>query len=169
MEYLKLGTIIGAFGIEGTLKIYSTTSMGNKRYKKGNKVYLHELENDTYEEYVVLTYRHQSTLDYVKLDGINTPEDANAKKGMEVCAIKDYSDLAKGNYFYSDLENCKVYDENMQELGYVKRVEEFPAQITLRVGRNGKPDFFVPFIEQFIISVDIEKKAIIIKMIEGLL
>ena len=74
MEYLKLGTIIGAFGIEGTLKVFSTTSMGEKRYKKGNKVYIHELENGTYEEYVVLTYRHQSNIDYIKLENINTPE-----------------------------------------------------------------------------------------------
>lgn len=169
MEYLKLGTIIGVFGLEGTLKIYSTTNMGAKRYKKGNKVFLYDHENEEYQEYFVLTYRHQGLYDFVKLENITTVEEATSKKGMEICVIKNNDDLDDETYFYSDLKKCKVYDKNMQELGYVKEVEEFPAQITLRVGRKDKPDFFVPFIEQFIVEVDIKKKAIIIEVIGGLL
>ena len=169
MEYLKLGTIIGTFGVEGTLKIYSTTNMGDRRYKKGNKVYLHDLENDTYEEYVVLTYRHQGLYDFVKLENINSIEEANSKKGMEICTIKNRNDLEEGTYFYSDLRGCKIFDKTGAELGYVKEIEEFPAQLTLRVGRKGKPDFFVPFIEEFIISIDIDNKSIVINVMEGLL
>ena len=169
MEYLKLGTIIGTFGIDGTLKIYSTTSKGNKRYKKGNVVLIHDLENNQYEECVVLTYRHQGLFDFVKVENINSIEEATSKKGMEICVIKNRDDLDDEEYFYSDLKGCKICDENMQELGYVSEVEEFPAQLTLRVSRKGNKDFFVPFIEQFIISVDVDKKVIIIKVIEGLL
>ena len=44
MEYLKLGTIIGTFGVDGTLKIYSTTNMGEKRYKKGNEYWDNECD-----------------------------------------------------------------------------------------------------------------------------
>ena len=169
MEYLKLGTIIGAFGIDGTLKIYSTTNMGKKRYKKGNVIFIHDLGNDVYDEYKVLTYRHQGLYDFVKVENITTIDEAVSKKGMEICVIKNRDDLDDEEYFYSDLKDCKIYDENMQELGYVTAVEEFPAQLTLRVSRKGKPDFFVPFIEEFIVSVDIDNKAIVIKVIEGLL
>ena len=169
MEYLKLGTIIGAFGIDGTLKIYSTTNMGKRRYKKGNVIFIHDLENDIYDEHKVLTYRHQGLYDFVKVENITTMDEAISKKGMEICVIKNRDDLDDEEYFYSDLKGCKVYDENAQELGYVVEVEEFPAQLTLRVSRKEKPDFFVPFIEEFIVSVDIDKKAIVIRVIEGLL
>ena len=169
MEYVKLGTIIGTFGIDGTLKVYSTTSMGNKRYKKGNKVYLHDIDNDTYEECVVLTYRHQGLFDFVKLEGISSLEEAASKKSMEICVIKDNKDLDDNYYFYSDLRGCKILDKDGNELGIVKEIEEFPAQLTLRVSRKDKPDFFVPFIEQFIVEVDISNKKIIINVIEGLL
>ena len=64
---------------------------------------------------------------------------------------------------------CDVYDTESRLLGKVKRVEEFPAQITLRVSRNDKPDFFVPFIKEFIDNVDINNKKIIIKVMEGML
>ena len=77
--------------------------------------------------------------------------------------------MEKGQYFYSELRGCEVYDQNNKLLGKVKEVEEFPAQLTLRVARDKKPDFFVPFIKQFIKAVDIKNKAILIEKIEGLL
>ena len=114
MEYVKLGTIIGTFGIDGTLKVYSTTNMGNKRYKKGNKVYLHDIENNAYEEYAVLTYRHQGLFDFVKLENINSIEEAASKKSMEICVIKNNKDLDDNYYFFSDLKGCKIVDKNMK-------------------------------------------------------
>ena len=62
-----------------------------------------------------------------------------------------------------------IADENGQEVGVVKEVEEFPAQLTLRVKRAGKEDFFVPFVKAFIKRVDINKKEIEINIIEGML
>ena len=169
MEYLSLGKVIGSFGLDGTLKIYSTTNMGEKRYKKGSKVFIYDSENKEYEEHIVLSYRHNGLYDFVKLENINTPEEAISKKGCEICVIKNRDDLNKDEYFYSDLRGCEIYDNSQNKLGFVKEIEEFPAQLTLRVGRANKPDFFVPFIDEFILSVDIENKRIIINVIEGLL
>ena len=169
MEYLKLGTITDSFGLDGTLKIYSTTNMGAKRYQKGSKVFLHEVDSEEYFEYTVLTYRHNGLFDFVKLENIDTKEDAFAKKGQEICVIKNREDLQDNEYFYSDLKGCAILNKNGEKLGIVKEIEEFPAQLTLRVKRDNKPDFFVPFIEQFILEIDIEKKTIKIEVIEGLL
>ena len=83
--------------------------------------------------------------------------------------IKDNKDLEKNSYFYSDLRGCKVIDESKNVLGNVKEVEEFPAQVTLRVKRDNKPDFFVPFIKEFIKEVDIDEKTITIHVLEGML
>ena len=77
--------------------------------------------------------------------------------------------MIKDTYFYSDLRGCKIIDKNGNNLGIVKEIEEFPAQITLRVSRQGKPDFFVPFIEVFIAKIDIKNKEITINVMEGLL
>ena len=169
MEYLSLGKVIDAFGLDGTLKIYSTTSMGEKRYKKGAKVFLCNDENNEKIECEVLNYRHNGLFDFVKLNEINSKEEAISKKGYEIQVVKDNKDLDKGNYFYSDLVGCEICDKSLNKLGFVKKIEEFPAQITLRVGRDKKPDFFVPFIEVFINEIDIANKRIIINVIEGLL
>ena len=169
MEYVSLGIIKDSFGLDGTLKIFSATSMSNKRYQVGAKVFLFNPLTKELDEREVLTFRHSNPFDFVKLSGINSPEEAKALKGYEIHVIKDRNDLEENTYFYSDLEGCEIVDDNGKILGVVKEVEEFPAQLTLRVARKGKPDFFVPFVKQFIKNVDIENKRILIEVIEGLL
>ena len=169
MEYLSLGKITDAFGLDGTLKIYSTTNMGEKRYQKGATVYLLDVENNEYIPFNVLNYRHNGLFDFVKLETIENIEAALSKKGQEIFVEKNVKDLDKDTYFYSDLRGCKIIDKNGNNLGIVKEIEEFPAQITLRVSRQGKPDFFVPFIEVFIAKIDIKNKEITINVMEGLL
>ena len=168
MEYVSLGKITDAFGLDGTLKIYSTTNMGEKRYKKGAKVFVCHPENEEKIEGTVLNYRHNGLFDFVKLDIFNSKEEALSKKGYEIHVEKNREDLAKDNYFYSDLVGCEIIDEQGNNWGFVGKIEEFPAQITLRVTRKGKPDYFIPFIEVFIKNIDIENKRITVHMMEGL-
>lgn len=168
MEYLTLGKVIDAFNLDGTLKILSSTFYGEKRYKKGNKIDL-VYPNGNRETLTVEKYHNNKEIDFVKFSEINFKEEALERKGCYLEVIKDNKCLDKDEYYFVDLEGCEVYDTNNCRLGKVKKVEEFPSVDTLRVSRENNKDFFVPFIEQFIVSVDIENKKIIINVIEGML
>lgn len=169
MKYVSLGVIKDSFGLDGTMKIFSTTSNQKQRYKEGSKVFLYNPQTHERTELNVVKFRHNGPFDFLKVNEFNTPEEIKLIKGYEIHAIKDEISLEKGMYFYSDLKGCQVVDKDNHLLGTVKEVEEFPAQLTLRVSRTGNKDFFVPFVKQFIKSVDIENKRILIEIIEGLL
>ena len=169
MEYLSLGKIIDSFGLDGTLKVYSTTDNQKLRYKKGNKLFLYNEQEDSRIQVTVVSYRSSGNLDYVKFEEIKSPEQGKEYKGFEIHTIKDANDLKVGYYFYSDLVGCVIIDQDNNVLGKVSKVEEFPAQLTLRVRRENGKDFFVPFVKQFIKKVDIENKTISINVIEGML
>ena len=169
MEYLSLGKIVDSFGVDGTVKIYSTTSFASKRYKSGEKVFLTNPQNQERKELTVVKFRQRAPFDFVKFTEITTPEEVKELRGYEIQVNKDNRVLEKDTYYYSDLRGCKVVDENNNELGIIKEVEEFPAQITLRVSRKDKADFFVPFIKEFIKNVNISDKIVVINVIEGLL
>ena len=158
-----------SFGLDGTLKVYSTTDSPKKRYQKGNKVYLYNERTDEHNEFVVERFTMSGPIAHVKLESINNPEKAKEYKGFEIHIIKDRNDLRVGYYFYEDLVGCLIIDQSNKELGIVSKIEEFPAQITLRVKREKAKDFFVPFVKQFIKKVDIESKKIYIEVIEGML
>jgi 16S rRNA processing protein RimM len=169
MSYLKIGKIIDSHGLDGTFKVFNTTDSPKKRYAKGNKVYLYNESTDERLELTVERFRLSGQIAFVKLEGIDNPESAKEFKGFEIHTIKDRNDLEVGYYFYEDLVGCAIMDQNKNELGKVSKVEEFPAQITLRVKRSNGKDFFVPFVKQFIKKVDIDAKKIHIEVIEGML
>lgn len=169
MEYLTLGVIVGSFSLDGTIRVFSTTDQANVRYEKGKKVFLISPEKEETKEMTVKSYKASGRFDLVKLQEVNTAEEADSFKKWSIEVEKKTSDLKEGYFYFADLIGCTIFNEQGEALGVVKEVEEFPAQITLRVKRHQKADFFVPFIDQFILNVDIAKKSIKIHQVEGML
>lgn len=168
MEYILIGVIANTFGIKGELKIKSYSDFDKERYKKGNTVFIEY--NNEYLPFVVHSFREH--------------------KGMSIVAFKDYLDInlvekykgsniyfdkakikpsKNGEFYWFELKGLSVYDDKDNFLGKVLRVEETGANSNLRVEKEDKSTFLVPYIKQFILNIDIENNRIIIKIIEGLL
>ena len=167
MEYIKLGTIIGSFSLDGTLKVVSTTDFAHERYQEGNTIYLNK--DKEYIPLTVASFRANGKIDFVKVKEINTKEEAESYKGCDLLFDKENASVPKGYYHYSDLEGCNVILEDTNIIGVVKKVEEYPAQDTLRVKLNNGKELLIPFVKAFIVKVDIKKKEIIVRLIEGML
>ena len=168
-EYLLVGYITDAFSLDGTFKVLSKTDFAKMRYQKDNQLFLYSSKNNDRLTVTVEQYRSNGQFDFVKVKEINTKEVALTFKGYEIQALKNYDFMEKDTYYFSDIVGCKIVDECNQELGVVSRVEEYPAQLTLRVKRPGQEDFLVPFVKAFIKKVDILNKTILINVIGGLL
>ena len=166
MEYLKLGKIIDTFSLDGTVKIFSTTTNQEIRFQKGKKVLIKTEEE--YKEVTINSYRHSPKGDYLRFDEIANVDEAALLKGKELFVIKDRNDLKEGYYFFSDLIGCDTISDG-EKIGQVIDIEEYPAQITLKVKANNGKIFFVPFVKAFIKSVNIESKQIDIVLLEGML
>ena len=168
MEYIKLGVVIGSFSLDGTLKIMSTTDFAMERYEEGNIIYLFNKDKE-YVPLTVVSFRANGKLDFVKVEEINTKEEAESYKGCEILFDKSHAGVPKGYFHYSDLEGCLVVDEDKNEIGKVVKVEEYPAQATLRIKTNKGKEILIPFVKAFIINTDIKSKTITVHLIEGML
>lgn len=167
-EYLLVCKVLKPLGLNGEMKVYSYTTFKDIRYKKGNALYIKDNN-----EYKALTIKsHYSKGGNIEVISFKDYEDIKLIApfiGQELYALKDEKLLNKNEFYYSDLINLKVLDEDNNELGKVISVEEFPAQITLKISKNpAKAHFFVPFNDFFVKKVDLENKEIIIHLIEGL-
>ena len=168
MEYIKLGTIIGSFSLDGTLKVMSTTDFAKERYQEGNTIYLLNKKKE-YLPLTVVSFRMNGKLDFVKVNEINTKEEAESYKGCDLLIDKEEANVPKGYYRFSDLEGCEVILEDENVIGKVKKVEEYPAQATVRVKMNNGKELLIPFVKAFIVKVDISKKVIVVRLIEGMI
>jgi len=123
--------------------------------------------------------KKEITLDDVDLDrglirikGIHTIEDAKKYTNAKLFTTRDETrkncHLEEGEFFWFDIDDCKVYENDIC-LGVVHEVERiaitnYLAMITddKLVAKGLPKNFLIPFEEPFRISVDIEKKIIIV-------
>ena len=68
MTLLNLGTILKPKGLDGTVKVYSTTDFADIRYKIGNKLFLHNEKNGTLIEVTVKKHYTSQQFDYVTFE-----------------------------------------------------------------------------------------------------
>ena len=170
MEYLTLGKVCKTFGLKGELKVYSTTDFSKDRYKKGNKVFLFNEEDNTRIEVEVVKFRKDKPFDIVTFKGLENINLVEKYIGYYVQVVKNTDDLGPDTYFFADLKQCDVYDQNNNFIGKVKEVESYASYNTLRIQRdNEQKDVLVPFVQAFIKNVDIKERKITINVIPGLL
>ena len=167
MEYLIVGTVVRTIGLKGELKIYPSTHFRDSRFSKGSHLLLLDENKNVVEELVITRHSKNGDCDNLFFEGYDSIEKAEKLLKKDLYVVKDRSFLKKGEYFYSDLEGMKVYFDNNDFIGEVKKVEEYNKYATLRIAHSPK-EVLVPFVDAFIKSVDLEEKKIIVKYIEGL-
>ena len=167
MEYLTVGTIIKTVGLRGEVKVYPSTSFGDFRFKKGSHLFV-TLSDGELKELTVKSRRVNKGLEHITFEEISSIEEAETLIHKELCVEKDEKILKKDQYFYSDLIGLDVYFDSGTYIGKVKKVEEYASYQTLRV-KADKKDVLIPFLKTFILSVDLDKKTIKVKFMEGLL
>lgn len=164
-KLLHIATIGKAVGLQGDMKLHIKSDFP-EQFQKGAKFLLSKKRT------IELSFvDHERAL--LKIVGVNTPEDAKRFTNEKIYTT--YEDtrknvhLKEGQYFYFDIENCKVY-ENGVLLGIVDEVDRIGASDYLEiitdvsfVEKKLPKSFLIPYQEHFLVSVDIEKKIIEVK------
>ena len=169
MEYIKLAAIVGSVSLDGTLKIISSTDFPMDRFVPGKKLLLKRENEEKTTELTIVSFRLGGKFDFLKTEEITVKEDADALKGYILVIPKEEAILPEGYYHFSDLEKCLLYDQNDKCIGKVLSMEDFASQITIRAESSEGKVFYVPFVDAFILDVDIINLKIKINVIEGML
>jgi len=120
---------------------------------------------------VVESYNEERGL--VKFQGVGTREGAKKLTNLELFttqeATKDNCSLEEGEYFWFDVIDCSVYEEDTL-LGVVTSVERLEPTDYLMiktesslVEKNSAKSFMIPYIDHFVIETNIKDKRIDVK------
>jgi len=170
MEYLRLGQASKTFGLEGQIRFFSLTDFAKERFKIGNTYSLYNEKTGSRVSVTLSFFRDSGDSYFLAFKEIHTIDEAANYIGYFIEMDKTLAPLPKGYYRLQDLKGCVVYDEKKNKLGVVSDILSYAPVKTLVVSRENAKPFFVPFMmKEFIISVDIEKKEILIKVMSGLL
>ena len=161
---ISLGKITKPIGLKGDVRIYSNSDFKSQRFKKGNKLIVEF--NHQQQDMIVQSSSISGLFVKVKFEQINSIEEAECYRNAEVFIdSKDIHELKHDEFYFFDLKGCQVIDKG-QPLGHVVDVMEYPAHVLLVVNVSDKK-VYIPFIKEFVISVDVENKVIETQLIEG--
>ena len=158
MDFLYLGKIVNTHGIKGEIRILSDFKYKEQVFKKGNNIYI---GRDKIKE-VLNSYRVHKNYDMVTLEGINDINDVLKYKGMNVYI--DRNEYKFEGIIYEDLIGMKVLSDS-KEIGVIEEVLNSSAHPIIKLD-NG---VMIPFIDEFILNVDLAKKEVKVKLIDGLM
>ncbi|MCK5732010.1 MAG: 16S rRNA processing protein RimM [Tenericutes bacterium] len=167
MEYLKIGKILNTRGIKGELKVKPYTDFQEDRYQIGNKIFI-QYQN-RYLEFEVLKYRSIKNQDILILKDNEDINLVEKYKGSDIFVPSD-SDITlyENEYHISEIIGLKVY-QGEKLIGSIFDIKDYPQGDYLDILLETKEHAYIPFRDEFVIDVDVDKEYIKIVEMEGLI
>jgi 16S rRNA processing protein RimM len=157
-EFLRVGQIVGAFGLKGQVKVLPMTDF-LERFQKGARLRL----NEGWVEVETFSIHKERPL--IKFRGIN--DIASAEKlqwaYLEV-PVPERPELDDDEFLTEDLIGLRVSTVDGIELGKIDDVVAMPAHDVIKIG-----ELLIPAVLEFVKDVDLEAGTMTVKLIPGMI
>ncbi|MDD3807358.1 MAG: ribosome maturation factor RimM [Candidatus Marinimicrobia bacterium] len=167
MSFKKIGVVVKPLGLEGKLIIRLE---GVERDFLCSLKYIYWGKGSAPEEVSeIVHFTMLSKKSILKLKEVTTREMAESMRQANLFVPSEILPLdEKTQKPYLAYEGYQIVDEKGHFLGKVLRLESYPAQEMLIIKKDSE-EKLIPFIKDFLIKVDQEKKELVMALPEGLL
>lgn len=158
MEHYRIAQILRPHGIKGEVKVYPLTD-DLSRFKRLNACFIER--KGQYEPAAVTGCKMVAEAPVLKIEGVDSPEQAEALRGLYLCVDKQHTvKLPEGCWFVADLIGCAVSDSDGGELGKLTDVLETNANDVYVI--EGERRLLVPALKKLLQLVDTENKRMVL-------
>ena len=156
LPYIEAGEIVTTHGVRGEVKVLSWLDSPEM---------LCEFDRCRIRgrEYAMDSVRVQKTCNLVKLRGVDTMEDAQKLRGKTMELYRE--DISDELIFASELVDVEVYADGAC-IGKIKEVLDYPGNSVYVV--QGEREYLIPAVKEFILSTDLEKNQMQVKLLKGM-
>ena len=150
-EMIYIGKTVSTFGIKGELKVISDFEKCNKAYKIGNKILINNIEH------VISGIRYHKNYILLEIDDLKNINDILKYVGFNIYIKRMDLHLEENEFLYKDLINSDVIDDDGSNLGKIIEVEQ---GVNLLIKVKGSKEFYIPYVDEYIISFDLNNKKL---------
>ena len=156
LQFVEAGEIVTTHGVKGEVKVLPWLDSPEDlcdfdRCRIDGK------------EFEIEQCRVQKTCNLVKLAGIDTMEAAQLMRGKTIQLYRE--DIDDEVIFAAELIGVEVYCEG-KKIGKIKDVLDYPGNSVYVV--KGDHEYMIPAVKEFILSTDMEKNEMQVRLIEGM-
>lgn len=162
-EYLEAGKIVNTHGIRGEVKIMPYCD-SPELLCEFDRLFM----GKSLEEVYIERSRVQKNMIICKIEGVDTPEEAEKLRNKMLYMHRDDLELDKDTYFIQDLIGMTVKNADTGEIyGIIDDVFQTGANDVYSI-KNGDKSYLVPAIADVVITTDIDSGIMTIRPLEGL-
>ena len=156
LPYIEAGEIVTTHGVRGEVKVLSWLDSPEM---------LCEFDRCRISgrEYAMDSVRVQKTCNLVKLRGVDTMEDAQKLRGKTMELYRE--DISDELIFAAELVDVEVFADGAS-IGRIKEVLDYPGNSVYVV--QGEREYLIPAVKEFILSTDLEKNQMQVKLLKGM-
>lgn len=156
LPFIEAGEIVTTHGIKGEVKVLPWVDSPEMlcefdRCRIGGV------------EYTIESCRIQKSCNLVKLGGVDTMEAAQAMRGKVIELFRE--DIDNEVIFAAELIGMDVFCDGGQ-IGKITEVLDYPGNSVYVV--KGQYEYMIPAVKSFILSTDLEKNEMQVRIIEGM-
>ena len=162
-EFLEAGKIVTTHGIRGEVKIMPYTDIPDILCEF-DRLFIGKNKDEIFIE----RSRVFKNTVIAKIEGIDTPEQAEKLRNKMLYMHRDDLELDDDTYFIQDLIGMEVKDADSGELyGKIADVMQTGAN-DVYIIKDGEKEYLVPAIADVVISTDIDNNIMTIRPLDGL-
>ncbi len=162
-EYLEAGKIVNTHGIRGEVKIMPYCD-SPELLCEFDRLFMGKSLKEIYIE----RSRVQKNMIICKIEGVDTPEDAEKLRNQMLYMHRDDLELDEDTYFIQDLIGMTVKNADTGEIyGTIDDVFQTGANDVYSI-KNGDKSYLIPAIADVVINTDIDSGIMTIRPLEGL-
>lgn len=163
MNYILIGKIVNTHGIKGELRIISDFPYKDRVFKNNFNIYIGK---DKINE-VINTYRHHKIFDMITLKNYNNINEVLKYKGSLVYINRLDLKLNDNEYLECDLLDFNIIINN----NIICKLSSFENHNNNKIiiVKNKEKEILLPYNNNLIENINLDKKEITYKNIEGLI
>ena len=156
LQFIEAGEIVTTHGVRGEVKVLCWLD---------DPEMLCEFDRCRIagKEYTMEQVRVQKTCNLVKLQGIDTVEDAQKLRGKTLELYRE--DIDEEVIFAAELIGVEVFADG-EKIGKITEVLDYPGNSVYVV--KGQYEYMIPAVKQFILSTDVDANRMEVRLIQGM-
>lgn len=166
MDPIAVAKIVGCFGIQGFVKLLPLTHHP-ERLEDLREVEIGDPNGERTADSVEKVIRQHDRV-LMKFKSVADRTAAEGCVGKYVFIDRDDAVAPeRGSFFVHDIVGCEVWSTEGKYIGVVDNVYQQTAQDLWEV-KNGAKAHLIPAVKEFIADVDVAKRRITVRLLEGL-
>ena len=161
MKYVLIGKLVNTHGLKGEVRILSDFKYKDRVFVPGMKIYLGKSKT----EEKIVSYRHHKIFEMIMMDGYTDIDEVLKYKGDYVFVNKEDIILKENEYLDEDIIGLTVINVN-KTIGKVKRIDNHNGNEILVI--VGDREYLIPYNFNFIDKIDLDKREMYVKNVNGL-